>query len=286
MELVSHTLPWEPTVLMPMGDLQYGAAGSKLDRFKRDLDWGMKNNAIFIGMGDYVDVASPSGRSKWRSQEWYDSVRQAMDDRNMELLEVVKKAVDGTQGRWLGLHEGHHYWDFEDIGETTDTLLAKYLQAPFLETTAITQVRFKGDIRKGGRHSTAIEIYSTHGAGSGVTMASPLNKLERQLAAYPTVRIFLLGHYSRAVTYDRDGLVPKFGKHARLYADPRILACTGGYMVGYNTREEGHKGRNRGSYVEKGMMPPTNLGGVKIYMEPFSDGVRDRIRLETGRTAT
>ena len=58
-------LPWKETFLVPIGDIQLGAGGVDLDTLRADVKRGMDLDAWFIGLGDYVDVASPSGRASY-----------------------------------------------------------------------------------------------------------------------------------------------------------------------------------------------------------------------------
>ena len=262
---------------MPIGDIQYGSESCAFDKFKRHMEWGVKHNAYFIGLGDYLDVASPSGRSKIRNADFYDSVHDAIEDRVRQQLEDFYAAVKGTEGRWLGLVHGHHYYEFLD-GTTTDILLAQRLRAPYLGTCGIIQVKFKRATNGGTQ--PCMQIWVHHGQGSGMTMAAPLNKLEKMLSRFPTIDIFLLGHYSRKVAYPVDALVPVFGTKPKLVAKRRILACTGGfargYTVGAGTKRYGHP---RGGYVETGMYAPTNLGGLVIRARPVHSASEDRIDL-------
>lgn len=261
---------------MPIGDVQYGSEACVFDKFKRHMDWGMKYGAYFVGMGDYLDVASPSGRHKIRSAEFYDSVHDAIEDKVKEQLDKFLTAVKGTEGRWLGLVHGHHFYEFLD-GTTTDTLLAKALRTNYLGTCGIIQLRFK---RPKTNTVMTAQLFVHHGQGSGATMATPLNKLEKLMSRFPTIDVFLMGHYSRKVAYPVDALVPMFGTSPRLVAKRRILACTGGftrgYMVGSGVKR---RGRPEGSYVEIGMMPPTNLGGLAIRVRPVHGNTEDRIDL-------
>ena len=73
-------LPWQETIVIPWGDFQYGAQGCATDRIKRTAEWGMKNNAYFLGMGEYLDIASPSNRRKMQEAGLYDSVKEALED--------------------------------------------------------------------------------------------------------------------------------------------------------------------------------------------------------------
>ena len=72
--------------------------------------------------------------------------------------------------------------------------------------------------------------------------------------------------------------MPIFGKHPRLQAKRRILAVTGGFSKGYEAGSR-RNGRAGGSYVETAMMPPTNLGGVLIYIRPVHTVGEDRLDL-------
>ncbi len=270
MELAEYTpetqacrdLPYEEVVLFPISDVQLGAPGCNFDDFKRWIDYGMRLGAYFYGLGDYLDVASPSGRKKIKDAEFYESVSGYLEDKASENIEKFLGALKGTEGRWLFMLEGHHYYEFED-GSHSDIIIADALGAPFLGTSTIFQLKFKN------RHRSQVcQIWAHHGEGSGRTMASPLNKLEQIMSGFPSVDIFTMGHYHRACGYPVVGLIPIFGEHPRLKAKRRILACTGGWLKSYvvgNSRA----GRPQGTYPEKGMMKPMNLGGVIIRVRPL-----------------
>src|SRR3990167_5634263 len=59
----SHWLPVQETRLIPIGDIQYGAS-SDIERLKRYLDWGMKQKAYFVGMGDRKSTRLNSSHSQ------------------------------------------------------------------------------------------------------------------------------------------------------------------------------------------------------------------------------
>lgn len=259
----SLTLPWDEMLLMPISDVQYGAVGCDFDKFQRHMDWGLEHGAYFVGLGDYLDVASPTGRRKLLNADLHDSEINALEEIAALHLARFYEAVKLSRGRWLGLVHGHHYFDFKD-GTTTDTRLAELLACEFLGDAAIVQLDFPG-------HAISCQIWLHHGTGSGETMASPLNKLEKQMVGWPTVDIFLMGHYSRKISASLDGLVPVFGELPRLVAKRRILACTGGFVRGYSL--------DTVSYVERDMLRPTNLGGLVIYIRPVRTEYGGRLDL-------
>lgn len=272
----SLTLPWEEILLLPIGDIQLGARGVDLPKLRRHIQWGVDHGAYFTGLGDYIDIASPSGRSKMRKAEFYDSVEAGLDQHVLNLLDQLKRALEPSQGRWLCLSKGHHWWPFtrnapdELRGRDTDEMLGEFLGCPVTGDmgVAITQIQFR---HLEQRRALDCQVWQWHGEGSGQTMAAPLNKLEKAMSRWQTPDIFLMGHYSRKCGYPVDCPVPYFGKRPRVRDRRRILACTGGFMRGY---EVGH-----GSYVEQAGMTPTNVGGVAVYVRPVHTRTENRLDL-------
>lgn len=263
------TVPWEEVNIVPIGDVQYGAEGVDMKSLRRDIEWGLANNAYFIGMGDYVDVASPSNRQKWKASGFYDSVHQALEDKAEEHRQDFLRTVKGTEGRWLGMVEGHHFWEFMD-GTTTDTRLAKDLGAPFLGTCGIIRLRMK---KPNSNARLTTDVWVHHGFGSGQTQAAPLNKLDKITGSFDA-DLYLINHYQRR------GAVPKDYLYANrkgiIRHKTKYLVATGGYMRGYTQGSSQGKVK-RGSYVEQAMMPPASLGGVIIKMRPSDDQIQTKV---------
>ncbi len=247
----------DEVIIAPVGDLQLGARGADLDKFKRHIDWCMKHDAYMIGMGDFVDVVSPSGQKKLAVADFYESVMDVLTEAAYKKLMVLLDVLKGTEGRWLGFHDGHHKWLFgttkEGKKQTTDSLLAEALVAPFLDWSAVTTLTFK-------KSKLTAQIHSTHGNASSVTMAGPLTKMEQRAVSFPDVDIFLEGHCARKVGYPRDGLVRRKGKMA---SRRRIYCTTGGFCRGYL---EGST-----TYVEQALMRPLNMGAPLIFVRPIEE---------------
>ena len=268
---VAASLPWEETLLMPVGDVQLGAEACDEDRFKRHMEWGMNHNARFLGMGDYVDVASPSNRAKLRSIELYDSVEDALEEAGQKAVERFLKLVKGTEGRWLGMLEGHHYMELRD-GTTSDTRIAGALGAPFLGSCAFVRLAFKGNIRK----VVSATIWCHHGQGGGQKVSSPLNRLEN-LMAYFDADIYLMGHQHKKVSAPIDQIYMTRNHPAHLSHRTKIIACTGSFLRGYMEGSKQGAGRAGGTYVEKKMLTPVALGGLVIRLRPVHSGRNDRL---------
>lgn len=276
MEMVTYTFPVpkttdnEPFLLMPVGDIQYAGKDKAIamKMLKKHIQWGVDHNVWFLGMGDYIDMVSPSNRRKIRSAELYDTAIEVLDQKAQDLLgDLYTKALAPSKGRWLGLLEGHHYWPDAD-GLTSDMHLAKMLDTKFLGTLANVRLRFKNGTRVGDTN-----IWAHHGIGTGATAASVLNRLGRISQGFEA-DIYLMGHLHRKVAEPIDYMVPHYpnGQGRKAGAGyvshrTRLAACTGSFLKGY---EVGSKAGRvpRGSYVEQGMMNPVALGGILVEITP------------------
>ena len=263
---------WKETLVMPVGDVQLGSGATATDRFLRHIEWGVKHGAYFLGMGDYVDVASPSNRTALRSVSLYDSVRSALEERAQQEVDSFRGLVEGSEGRWLGLLEGHHYFPFAD-GTTSDTRIAQALGAPFLGSCAFVRLRMSK-----GAHLTCT-IWAHHGAGSGASSGAPLLKLEN-MVKYFDADVYLMAHMHKKVSTALDYVYMTRGRRPqRLAHRTRVLAGTGGFLEGYSQGSKSLAGKPEGSYVEKAMMGPVALGGPLIKIRPVKEGGTWRLDL-------
>ena len=273
MELVQRRIqlqsesPKEPFLLLPIGDIQW--AGQKgdtvLGMLQRHIEWGVEHKAWFLGMGDYIDFASPSNRQRLRSAALYDTATDVIDDKALDLtFELFEKALKPSKGRWLGLLEGHHFSQLKD-GTTTDMRLCEMLGAQFLGTSAIINLVFQGPHNKRG----TVKVWCHHGVGGGGRPGSPLLKLD-QLPLHWDADIYLMGHQTKKVAVPVDYITSVFGQGRstpHLVHKTKLLACTGGFLKGYQVgRKDGIV--PRGNYVEQKMLNPVALGGVLIKIRP------------------
>ena len=116
MEVFNVRLPWEPQIIMPINDIQYDGPGGSADlkRLKKHLAWGMEHNALFIGLGDFVDLGSPSERKNLSAADLHDTTQQRIDNAATRDEEELMDVLRPTKGRWIGLLQGHHYYHHLD----------------------------------------------------------------------------------------------------------------------------------------------------------------------------
>ena len=252
----------ERLYLTSIADVQYGEPGCYVDLFKQHVKERKALGAWAIGGGDYIDVASPSNRKKIRDAELYDSVRDGLENLATDLTKKFARMVDGLQ--WAGLVEGHHFWEHSD-GETSDQKLARMLHTEFLGTCAFIRFRFK----KGGSKRTCT-VYVHHGRGSGKLVGSNLNLIQSIMLGH-YADIYIVAHMHRSNSGGLPEIYMTRKKPYRLGHRVRKLVGAGSYLRGYLLgRKEGRV--PRGSYVERAMMLPVELGSPIIEVTPLWKG--------------
>jgi hypothetical protein len=263
----------KPFVIAPLGDVQWNGSSDEVwcDGLKRHIDRALEANAIFLGFGDLIDYASPSSRQKLKASGAYQGPMKKLDDIGRELaLEVYNKFLKPTKGRWAGLHEGHHMWEFQD-GSTTDMMLAEMLGCPHLGTEAIVEWHWQG---------ASFQTWSHHGWGAGEESAL-LNRLKKVAADWEDVQMYLMGHCTRTANTTIPKLHAVFDERGRGDLKERRIQLVGsggwskGKIVG---SKEGLV--PRGNYVEKGGMRPVSLGAPLVYVSKAPKGHVSQVELE------
>ena len=267
-------MPNESVTVMPIGDAQVGVEAADLKRLKSHMEWGFHTkHAMFLGMGDYVDMASPSNRRTLKAAGLYDTVTEALQAKAKEDIKTFLQSTLYTKDAWLGLLQGHHYMDMAD-GSTSDTQIAEALRAPFLGDAALVRIIFDKHKDVDGLPVKA-DIWCHHGRGGGVGAAAPISLREKTARGFDA-DIYLMGHQHKKVATPIDELF--YSRDGRMLHRTKLLACTGSFLKGYldNSMSEGRAG---GTYVEKGMMTPVSLGGIVIEMGIVKEEYGDRLDL-------
>lgn len=255
----------KPLVVAPLGDLQWNGDPDELayDHLERHIAEAMSLDAWFVGMGDYIDFTSPSNREAINAAKTYDGAKSGIEklanDLNHDLYDRLLKP---TKGRWLGMAEGHHFWQFR-AGDTTDMRLCEMLKTDHLGTQFLYGLHFRLTGGIGGD----VWIHGQHGQGSG-TEGALLNRLKTLAGDWEHVDIHLMGHWTKKL----HGAIPKlrpvvYGGKIHLRSRDVHLVGTGGWTKGLILgRKEGRV--PRGSYVEKASMRPVSLGAPFIKILP------------------
>lgn len=280
MELIAHKLAvpkgTPEIILAPLGDIQWAGHKDQIaySALQEYIAEAIERKAWFVGMGDYVDFASPSNRQRLQAAALYDTANQVISDKARDLVdELYDDLLKPTRGRWLGLLEGHH-WSHLLTGETTDQYLCSKLLAPFLGTSAYIGLVF--DMPAGMR---TVTIWATHGAGGGQKVHAPVLKLENMATSWDA-DIMLVGHMTKRAVGVVERCYPEWGTKggaAIRHRTMHLVGC-GGWLKGY---QHGSRQGNtpRGGYVEQKMLTPVALGAPFIRIRPH---VRRVDRLKSG----
>lgn len=272
MELVTKVIPWpkggQPIYIRPVGDVQWSGDEHEtaLGHLKRDIEETMDLGGWFIGMGDYIDFASPSNRQRISGAALYDTAMRVLSHKALDLTLEVARILKPTKGRWLGLLEGHHWYPMQS-GDTSDMRLCQMLDAKFLGTSAFIRIQIP---RTTNRNN--IVIFCHHGVGGGSKQASPLNKLENLLPYFGATDIMLMGHTTKMPVAPINRIEPRWhGTNAPDLVHRKVLLVnTGGYSKAYIERAmEGQVPRD--GYAGKAMYPPSIVGSPLIRIKPARD---------------
>src|SRR5262245_60918416 len=248
MELITFAVPksLERLVIAPIGDIQWSGddGPTAKDHLRRHIDRCLELNAYYFGVGDYTDFLSPSNRSRLEAANLYDRARDTIAAEAYDLMEqVYEKFLKPTTGRWLGLVEGHHF--FQRDGQTTDMKLAELLKTKFLGTSAFVRIP-----------NADFTLYAHHGRGAGVLPGTGLNKLYHLAAGLQGADVYLMGHNTKVATTRLSRPLPIWGKKPTLKHQDIWLVNCGGFS---KSNIVGHRqgAIPRGDYAEQGMMTPS-----------------------------
>jgi hypothetical protein len=248
--------------LCPLGDIQWAGDEEDLayDRLVFHLETCLKHpNPLFIGMGDYIDFASPSNRERLAGARLYDNAKKVIAEASKRLVDdLYTRLLKPTKGKWLQLMQGHHHHQVvigknkqgEEISLDSDIYLAKKLNAKFGDEFGFMQLRWPGGHK--------FNIVAWHGKGSSVFPWGPLNQLWRMVPNFHA-DLFLMGHQTKKAKAETDRLVfPERGDKIT-HMNIKIVG-TGGWTKGYIN--------GRPTYVSIGALSPVALGQPLIHLRP------------------
>ncbi len=264
--------------IVPVGDIHYNSKDCDRERFLNLVQWAMGKKkrghlVKFIGLGDYNDALSTSERNVLVSakggQGFHDSTYDELDKMAKSISDVFLKALEPIKHDFLGLVEGHHFMKFTTIdsgfaGKTTTEYLCSKLGCAYFGTTAKIAIEFPPSKEK-------LRLLVHHGFGSGTTLGGSINKRQKVGTSFPDVNIILMGHEHRKLVGLDQGIIDDPTSKDGLDTIKRYYIGTGSFLKGYVP------GNAQGSYIEKTLMPPAELGVVIIEVGLEKKGKRYRL---------
>ena len=263
-----------PLKLIPFGDVHRDSPSHSYEHWKRFLDYAsQQKDAIFLGIGDYLDSYSTSERSIIYAEGIHESTRKREEDESKGRVSSLAKELEFMRGKLIGLMEGNHFVKFCD-GTTGDMLLAQKLGTRHLGVCTALKVTLQ--LTNTGRR-VSFDVFAHHGKGGGVTAGGKFNAVEK-LANVCEADIFLMGDNHARGCFplgDRLRLEMHRGKPF-LRARQSWIGRTGSFLKAYEP--------DQSSYVVDRALTPSNLGWIEFVITPrrTSNSKEDRINIEIG----
>ena len=246
----------EPIYLIPFGDVHRDSPMCHVEKWKEFLGWAKdKKRCLFLGMGDYVDLASTSERELLHNKKLHESTLTTLDQIYKKHADKFVKEIDFMRGNLIGLIEGNHYADLGN-GTTTTQRMCDALNTKYLGVMSVIRLSFFY-----GKKRTSIDIVAHHGRGAGRMLGSSLNGVQK-MAETVHGNIYLQGDDHRKLV----GMTTKLEIESnnegniKLHHMKQIFLRTGSFLKGH---EDG-----KASYIVDANLNPTDLGVVKIELTP------------------
>jgi hypothetical protein len=182
---ISETVP-----LFIFGDVHRDSPSHALTTWRESLARGKKlKNAIFLGMGDYLDATSTSERECLGhiTPKMHDTFKHDINELKRAKVEMFAKEIDFMRGRLVGLINGNHYYDFSS-GINSDQMLCEALGAKYLGVCSFIRLTLQ-------YHSTRVnvDIFAHHGKGASRLTGGSLNRVA-QMVENVEADILVMGH--------------------------------------------------------------------------------------------
>lgn len=245
--------------IVPLGDIHLGNIGCDLAAFKSMIEWiKNKEDTLWVGMGDYIDAINYSDprfdpktvSPKYISGGDIDKTIQLQIEDLCGLLEPIK---DKCIGILRGNHEEtirrfYHYDVLYEIAKELD-----FKRDMLLYDTAVVRLHFT----RAQTNRRVFDIFCAHGNVGGRTYGAKSNRI-RELHNQFVADIYLLAHSH--IKQAQIGTVIGFDHRGNEYKKKIIDAFTGCFLRGYE--------RGQTSYIEKCLYPATDIGAVRLMIQP------------------
>ena len=247
--------------LIPFGDIHRSSRLCSTKHWHDFLAWAKtKNRTLYLGMGDYDDLASTSERMILLDQRLHESTKQDIENMFKKNIDKLCDEMDFMKGNLIGLIEGNHYGMLPN-GTTTTQKMCEILKCKYLGVSSFVRLTFAY-----GNSQTSVDIWAHHGKGAARLVGGSINKVQ-QMAEAAEAHIYIMGHDHKkgAIPSSKLHLVGTKGK-LTVKHKKQLYVRSGSFLKGYV--------ENESSYVVDGAMNPTDLGVVKIELTPKLDKER------------
>ena len=273
MEVINKVISYgraDSFYLYPLGDMHLGAIHCHEDLLRQKVAQ-IKNepNALWLGMGDYADLITPSDFKRWDGGVLAPWMKGNEDNIGPTQLEKVDEILSPIWDKCIGLIEGGHetsirrYNHFDMMKELLKKANGKTIppwdKVPYGGVQCLVRLNFK---RNGSNESHDIKIHARHGEGSARTSGARALAVLRLAGTFIDANIILMGHLHGQESPDvperlilRNGKIKSFGT---------IATMTGAWLRAYMQSVPP-------CYLERWGAPPSVLGCPRIVIIPDKD---------------
>ncbi len=199
--------------LVAVGDLHYGSRTFNREVLNRVFQWIKTNQAYWIGMGDYIELATKQSPGSGVFEQAVDADQQLTDV--VAMFEPYAKTC-------LGLLRGNHEHRLARLtGLDPVTIIARELGVP-----ALGWEGYGGIVRE---KACAYTFYAVHSYTGNKTAGLALNWTEREIMKWVDADIIFRAH-SHDLGFDPKMCISVNPQCRRVTSQPRSLVMTGHYM--------------------------------------------------------
>lgn len=239
--------------LIIFGDVHRDSPNFALDKWRAFLEYARKQrDALFLGMGDYLDSTSTSERGFLTRGEWHETIKDDLANLTKAKVRKFAKEIAFMRGRLVGLIGGNHYFAFES-GATSDHMLCDLMECKFLGVSSLIRIEFADATVR-----VPFTIFAHHGAGGARLFGGSINRVD-QMREIADADLYCMGHdHQRGIVPARPRIYLSTTKKNGLVVRERqqYLARTGSFLAAYNPGSI--------SYNADACRGPCSLGHVEI----------------------
>lgn len=244
----------------PFGDIHWDTEACDRDRFDNDIaDMKKSKNALFLGMGDYLDFLAWSDRKKIKNSGLHDESMNRLHAVSMADITAFRRRIEFMKGRFIGMIGGNHDWEFPD-GKCGTEKLCESLGCEYLGWLSYIKVRLIKRTSKARSSGITFDIVACHGKAGGKLPGTSINQVEDLHRLFPAANIYIMGHDHQRGGWPMASMfasIDNYDKHGFTIKEKEQWLCrSGSYMKGYTM--------GQGGYVASKLKRPSNLGKITI----------------------